>query len=1673
MKNLNLFRKSARGSEGSTLASAVVRPSLDRRLTVVKHLAFMLLFLLGSMNVWGTDAAVDDVLWAETWTGATTGTSGSNTTKASANCSTSKGTTMWGGATITYAESANTVYVRNDALAKGTAPELMFTSSQTWTISSIPTGNATEMTLTFKNNNNKASVTCTTTDVTCTGSITGNSTSGYVGTFTIDNSEAKASTITLQFSNSGNTRLDDIQLVVKTAAAGGCDKKVTITPGTPEIGASFNLSKTGEQDCCNALVISVTDIVAPTGKRFSAITQSGIATGVTIDQSAKTVTYAAETTGSSTINVEFEDLPKFTVTLKDDETKLTQESAGASVSLPARAGCTGYTFAGWTKSWNAPQSSWTTTAPDIIPAGNYVPEANENLYPVYTKTEGGGSVNASVTKTANELAEGKTISAGSDVTCYTSLPLNSDITLSTTGTPNCGSFWVQSTGSSNYEWRLYQNKSGNAIITAGTGCALTSVNITFAIGNTGTLGTLTSGEAAEASGSSATYTVGNSGSATNGQIKIRSITVNYTKPGSVTSYISEPACAAPGTVATPSFSVTEGTYNTPQSVALSCETDGATIYYTTDGTDPTTNSSVYENAISVNQTMTIKALAVKNDMTDSQIASATYTLQCAAPTFTPEAGIVVVGNTVTISSTTEGATIYYTTDGTDPSTISATTLPVTITGNTTIRAIAVKDGYENSAIAEAEYTALTPLTSMGAIHTAAETAGKTATTVAITFDSWVVTGVSKNGKNAYLSDDAYKGLIIFDGSADAEHPVCGLAEGDVLSGTAICKIQLYNRAAELTTLNASDLTITHNGAIPLHVVAAADVASLDGQNVGSLIQVNGKFTYESPKYYIQGLQLYNSLYTYTNPNTTNDYNCTGVFVIYVPNSGDDVPEICPRKQEDIEMVTGKTLSSITLGGGYPTVFEQGDIFSHAGMTVTAHYSDESTENVTEYATFSGYDMSSTGNQMVTVSYTENTNTKTTTYNITINTPTPTGNWELLDGELTDGDYLIYDEGYQGSLMLAEIANDRFNYELATPDGNGIISNPSKYAVWTLTKSGDYWTFYNSKAGMYAAGTGVNNKGQLIEDGTSDYAKWSISDELVVTNKGNNDGSKNATLRHNYDAGSSKNYGFACYAANTGHQPVFYKQAIPSYYITETLTGCSANALSPQKVPQALTENVVLKYDLSLGYVWPENVVVKVGDATLDPNAAEYVWDNTKTPAELTIDYTLIDDDIEITIAANERTLSSIAVEVAPTKVDYYVGNYFDPAGLQIKLNYTAGDPEYVTYNDLTEGDFTFSPDLSTSLETTDVEVTITYGGKSTTQAISVTEPTPVAKTVVILAEFDSKLYAMTTNYSSSACAAIEVTKDGSNIVVASAEDKEAIQWLMTTTGDNVTLQFADAKYLSSTSSNANLSKQDEAANWSITQADGKYLISIGSTRALMYKNTNVFKHYSVGGSVDEYAKVSEIFEVAENATNIIVEPVYTPVRSGLEVNRYYTVCLPKAVTAVRGATFWTLNNKSQDGATAYLEEETNNLPFAAGKPFIIQATAAQLEVVYEGDATDVAGTNGALHGTLVYMNAAALADAGGSNVYMLFSNELRPVGENNHLDANRAYVLLSELNPVAEAPQSAPGRRVRAMPMAPQVATGVDKVPSDQVPNTKVLINGQLYIMYNGTMYNVQGQLVK
>jgi hypothetical protein len=162
-----------------------------------------------------------------------------------------------------------------------------------------------------------------------------------------------------------------------------------------------------------------------------------------------------------------------------------------------------------------------------------------------------------------------------------------------------------------------------------------------------------------------------------------------------------------GTAATPTFIPAPGTYGTSQSVTISDVTAGATIYYTTDGTTPTTASAVFTVPITVNSTETIEAIAVANGCSSSTVASGLYTIAppVATPTFSPAAGTYTSAQTVTISDATAGATIYYTTNGTTPTTASTVfTAPIAVNSTETIEAIAAASGFANSAVASAVYT---------------------------------------------------------------------------------------------------------------------------------------------------------------------------------------------------------------------------------------------------------------------------------------------------------------------------------------------------------------------------------------------------------------------------------------------------------------------------------------------------------------------------------------------------------------------------------------------------------------------------------------------------------------------------------------------------------------------------------------------------------------------------------------------------------------------------------------------------------------------------------------------------------------------------------------------------------------------------------------------------------
>lgn len=168
--------------------------------------------------------------------------------------------------------------------------------------------------------------------------------------------------------------------------------------------------------------------------------------------------------------------------------------------------------------------------------------------------------------------------------------------------------------------------------------------------------------------------------------------------------------------ATPTFS-TSGGGTSPTTVTITSATSGATIYYTTDGTTPTTSSNTYNGAFTCSTvgTVTIKAIAVKSNYSNSEVGQTTVTYNpvLAAPTISPTSNTYDNDLTATITAAS-GATIYYRVNGGSWQTYSS---GVSVTANnTTVEAYASMTNYTDSPIASQTYnfTCLTPTASPAA-----------------------------------------------------------------------------------------------------------------------------------------------------------------------------------------------------------------------------------------------------------------------------------------------------------------------------------------------------------------------------------------------------------------------------------------------------------------------------------------------------------------------------------------------------------------------------------------------------------------------------------------------------------------------------------------------------------------------------------------------------------------------------------------------------------------------------------------------------------------------------------------------------------------------------------------------------------------------------------------------
>ena len=149
----------------------------------------------------------------------------------------------------------------------------------------------------------------------------------------------------------------------------------------------------------------------------------------------------------------------------------------------------------------------------------------------------------------------------------------------------------------------------------------------------------------------------------------------------------------------------------------------------------------------------------------------------------------------------------------------------------------------------------------------------------------------------------------------------------------------------------------------------------------------------------------------------------------------------------------------------------------------------------------------------------------------------------------------------------------------------------------------------------------------------------------------------------------------------------------------------------------------------------------------------------------------------------------------------------------------------------------------------------------------------------------------------------------------------------------------------------------------------------------------------------------------------------------------------------------------------WLDQLAAGAQLEAGKPYIFQATATEIAVVYTGAAKSdpIAGANG-LTGT--FTDIAAAEDGVLVGNYIIAQNAVHVATASNDLPANRAYINASVVPSKVQA--VIPGRR--RVCMGENATTGFDQIVAPAGQAVKAIENGQLIIIRDGVKYNVQGQ---
>ena len=176
-----------------------------------------------------------------------------------------------------------------------------------------------------------------------------------------------------------------------------------------------------------------------------------------------------------------------------------------------------------------------------------------------------------------------------------------------------------------------------------------------------------------------------------------------------------------GPLTAPQITPPTGTYDSPQMVTITSTSPGAEIYYTTTGNMPVVGTGftrLYTGPFQVLQTTSMRAMAVKTGQANSPVSASFITITnpgiVANPVISPGTGVFEGSVTISISTSTPLAEIWYTTNGNLPrldipnNFTLRYTGPFTLFRNTTVRAIGIKSGLVNSGFAVSNFVVNNP-----------------------------------------------------------------------------------------------------------------------------------------------------------------------------------------------------------------------------------------------------------------------------------------------------------------------------------------------------------------------------------------------------------------------------------------------------------------------------------------------------------------------------------------------------------------------------------------------------------------------------------------------------------------------------------------------------------------------------------------------------------------------------------------------------------------------------------------------------------------------------------------------------------------------------------------------------------------------------------------------------